>query len=169
MPIVAVRNTQTLDQLIGKTYTNLSATQLKAVRAATLAANPHLNEATPLQPGLVVVVPTLSTDAPAASRATDSITGEVAKALTTALGDYRDGLAQRIEGRREESAETAKALKSARFRRTVDGVAGAAELIDSVTSASKTEQAELTEARDFVKKDLDTLTQDLDALFGRIS
>ncbi len=168
MPIIAVRNTQTLDQLIGKTYTNLSAAQLKAVRAATLAANPHLNEATPLQPGVVVVVPTLQGDTPSV-RASDSITGDVAKTLRTALGSYREELAQRIDGRRDAVTETTKTLKSARFRKAVDGVSSAAELIEAVTGASKSEQSELAEAREFVRKDLDAVDKDLETLFGRLS
>ena len=167
MAVSVVGRSETLDQVIGRVHGKVSAAQLKDLRTATLAANPHLNESAPLAPGTVIVVPPRAQDTPPASR-TDQLSSAVVTTLATALGRYRTELGARLETSQGELAETAKLLKSAKVKKAIEQVPGAPELASAVESATKAAQADAAEAIEHVRKDLEALDADLQKLLGRL-
>ena len=51
MPVTAVRTEKTVEEVVTRTFGRLPAAELKAIVAATLAANPHIKEGAALTPG----------------------------------------------------------------------------------------------------------------------
>ena len=167
MPVRVVSRSESLDQVITKAHGTLSPAQLKALRAATLAANPHLSEGATLVPGTVVVVPPRAQDTPSATEP-DPVSGAVVATLLTALGHYRTELGARIETSQGELAETAKQLKSAKIRKALDQIPGAPEMASAVESATKAAQAEAADAMEHVRKELEGLDADLKKLLAQL-
>jgi hypothetical protein len=167
MPVRVVSRSETLDQVITKAHGTLSAAQLKALRTATLAANPHLTEGATLVPGTVVVVPPRVQDTPSTTEP-EPVSGSVVTTLVTALGHYRSELGARIEASQNELAETAKQLKSAKVKKALEQIPGASELASAVESATKSAQAEAADAMEHVRKELEGLDGDLKKLLAQL-
>ena len=159
MPIIAIQSEKTIEQLIEECYGELPAVQLDAIKAAMLAANPPLGVAETLQPGMMIVVPQLSVDAP--------VSGSAIKTISAALSDYQEKLEQKIESRQAELDLTTNTLGSASFQRATKPIPDASELIQSVKAATKSDQIELVETRGLIKE-IDVLKSKLDGLSGKL-
>ncbi len=159
MPIIAIQSEKTIEQLIEECYGELPAVQLDTIKAAMLAANPHLGVAETLQPGMMIVVPPLSVAAP--------VSGSAIKAISAALSDYQEKLEQKIESRQAELDLTTNTLGSASFQRATKPISEARELIQSVEAATKSDQIELVETRGLIKE-IDVLKSKLDGLSGKL-
>ena len=166
MPVTVSRREETLEQVITRTHGKLTAAQLKEVRAATLAANPHLTAGEQLAPGAIVVVPPARVAPAAATR--ETIANDVAKVLDAAVTQYRDDLAGRVDAARAELTERAKSLKSAPLRRAIAQVPGGEEMLTALDSATKQALADADDAREYLKADLDALGADLRALSDKL-
>lgn len=165
MPVTAVRTEKTIEEVVTRAFGRLSAADLKAVVTATLAANPHLKEGTALTPGtLVVVTRPRAVDAPADR--VDAPQDLAITAVLEALGQYRDATVKQLEVQQAEHEEAAKLLKGARFRRIAEAIPQSAELLPGIEAALKEVQATNTESATFVRKELDTIDDDLRALLA---
>lgn len=167
MAVTVVRRAETLDQIITRTQGKLTAAQLKDVRAATLAANPHLTADATLPPGSIVVVPPRR-DTPAEPPPSAAVSNDVAKILDAAVSEYRADLSKRVETARSELAEMAKLAKSAAVKRAVTQVPDGEQLLSSIDSATKQAIADIDDAREYLKSDLDALAADLRKLSERL-
>jgi phage tail protein X len=166
MPILTVRKEKELDQLIAGAYGKLSAAQLKAVRAATLAANPQLGEDGVLKPGMVIVVPPPKASARARANAVAAV--GVVKSVRAALTGYQVQLAQAIDADMADLDQTAKTLKSAAFRKASETVPPATEWAKEVEAAVKADQAEAVDRRTLLKQ-IDALVSRLDVLAEKLA
>ena len=166
MPVTVIRREESLDQVITRTHGKLTAAQLKDVRTATLAANPHLTTDQPLAPGAIVVVPPARVTPGAA--APETIANDVAKVLAAAISEYRGDLASRVDASRAELSERAKTLKSAPLRRAITQVPGGEEMLAALESATKQALADADDAREYLKGDLDALGADLRRLSEKL-
>jgi hypothetical protein len=166
MPVTVIRREETLEQVITRTHGKLTVAQLQDVRAATLAANPHLTAGQPLAPGAIVVVPPNRVAPAAATR--ETIANDVAKVLDAAVIEYRGDLAARMDAARAELTERAKSLKSAPLRRAIAQAPGGEEMLTSLDSATKQALADVDDAREYLKSDLDALGADLRKLSEKL-
>ncbi len=113
MQTITIRSQKNVEQLIEEYYGKLPAAQLDAIKAATLAVNPGLNGSAILQPGMSIVIPSLSAV---------SIPGNTKEAINAALSDYQGRLEQTMEFLQEELKATKDVLASSSFQETIKHV-----------------------------------------------
>jgi phage tail protein X len=164
MPITAISTDTTVEKLVTRMFGKLPAAKLRAATEATLAANPHLADASNVPAGTVVVVPTLDVADPPSVREEARISDDQVKAIAGAIAGYQQEIVERLAQRASTLGDAAKLLGSAQFKRDLEGVEDAAPLLPDLAAALKTERRELTERRDLLAKDVSSLTDALAAL-----
>ena len=170
MPIITIGNEKNIDQLIDKRFIGLSVAETKIVREATLKANPHLRQAVDFKPGTVVVLPDTKkpTVKPAASR--DATQSDAVEGLAEALKTYTPQLTGALEQARADLDQSAKLLKSAAFKKALDGVSKeAASLANVLENALKREIESNGEARASLPGEIDVLLKDLGGLVKKLA
>lgn len=164
MPIITIGNEKNLDQLLEKRFTGLSAAELKRVREATLKSNPHLSAQAAFKPGTVVVLPDTSTPTRNRSNATHL------DGLTDALKLYVPQLTRALEEQRAELEQSAKLLKSAAFRKALDGASNEAiSLAQTLESELKREIETHGEASAIAPQEIEIILKDLSGLAKKLA
>ncbi len=164
MPITTTTAATTVEKLVTRMFGKLPAARLRAATEATLAANPHLADASNVPAGAVVVVPPLEVAEPPKLREEARLSDDHVKAIAGALTGYQERIAERLEQRAATLGEATKLIASAQFKRDVGAVEEAAPLLADLGAALKVERRELTARRDQLAKDVSSLTEALAAL-----
>lgn len=162
MPITTVETATTVDKLIADRYGKLPAPQRKELRAAMLAANPHLDHTTAIKPGAVVILPAQSGSASA--RGDVGTSPEMVEGIVAALSAYRDDLLQKAGARTAELEQSLHTLDSPEFMRAIGHVPEAGEFVDSTRQDGKAEMDELEQIRQFAGADIEKLIDELKGL-----
>ena len=169
MPIITIGNETTLDQLIGKRFTGLSAVETKRVREATLKANPHLCEAVDLKPGMVVVLPETRKPAAKLAASRDVASSDMIEHLVEALKRHTPQLMSALEEARPDLDQSAKLFKSAAFKKALDGapkeIASQAKELDG---ALKSEIEANSKTRESLPGEVDALLKGLSGLIKKL-
>ncbi|MGK2914183.1 MAG: hypothetical protein ACSLE5_06975 [Porticoccaceae bacterium] len=170
MAITTVRNEKNLGELLGKRYPRLTPAELTRVLEATLKANPHLDGAGRLKPGAVVVLPELDDATPTTPRSNDGGAADGVAALLAEIATQVPMFLDNLERSRGDLDLSAKLLKSASFKRTLEGAPEAAvELAKGLEASLKTEREAVDEAVDLFRKDIDTIKVDLKSLLDKLA
>jgi phage tail protein X len=164
MPITANTTDTTVEKLVTRMFGKLPAAKLRAATEATMAANPHLVDASNVPAGTVVVVPSLDVVNSTSVRDDARIADDTVKAIASELASYQEQMAKGLEQRAAALGETAKLTGSAQFKRDLAGVEEAAPFLGELDAALKAERREVTERREFLSKDISSLTEDLATL-----
>lgn len=169
MAITTVRNEKNLGELLGKLYPGVATAELKRIQVATLKANPHLRETGRLKPGAVVVLPELGDTTPTLPRSNDGRAADGVAALLAEIATQVPVFLDNLERSRGDLDLSAKLLKSAPFKRALEGAPDAAvELAKSLEASLKTERETVDEAVDLFRKDIDTMKVDLKSLLDKL-
>ncbi len=164
MPIIAIGKEKNLDQLIEKRFPDLSPAELTRVREATLKANPHLSEQAAFKPGTVVVLPEAAKSTGNRSSATQL------EGLMEAVKIFVPQLTRGLEEQRVELDQAAKLLKSAAFRKALDGASNeASNLAQMLEPELKREIATNGEASASLPQDIEVLMKDLSGLAKKLA
>jgi phage tail protein X len=164
MPITATTTATTVEKLVTRMFGKLPAARLRAATEATLAANPHLSDASNVPAGTVVVVPPLEVAEPTALREEARVSDDQIKAMAGAIAGYQEKIAERLEQRAATLGEATKLLSSSQFKRDVGAVEEATPLLTDLGATLKVERREITARRDLLAKDVSSLTEALVAL-----
>lgn len=170
MSIITIGNEKNLDQLIEKRFAGLSAAETKRVREATLRANPHLREAVDLKPGMVVVLPETRKPAAKLAASHDTAPSDTVDHLTEELKRYTPQLMSALEEARSDLDQSAKLVKSAAFKRALDGaskeIASQAKELEGVL---KSEIEANSKTRESLLGEVDTLLKGLSGLIKKLT
>jgi phage tail protein X len=159
MPITTIDTETTIDQLIAKRYGKLPAAKRKMLHAAILAANPQLDDAAELAPGMIVILPALAGGT--AVRAVEGANPELIERIRGALAVYRDELGAKLKKRDSELAASMRTLESEQFRRLLEQVPGSPDYLESMRQGGKAEREELRLLHKFVDTELDKFIDEL--------
>lgn len=164
MPINAINSDTTVEKLVTRLFGRLPAARLRTVIEATLAANPHLGNASDVPAGTIVVVPQLDVADPPSVREEARISDQQVRDITGALADYAKQIVGQLDQHANSLAGDAKMLGSAQFKRDLAGVDDAVPLLPDLAATLNSEQREVTERRELLTKDASSLTEALAAL-----
>lgn len=164
MGITTFRGETNLGELVAKLYPDLKAAKKKKAEKALLRANPQLRSLADLDLGALLVVPEVA-DARLTTQAdTEQPGAHIAKAIATALGDYRKQLIEAAKRNAEQARETRKALEEREIAEAI-GTEAARNINEAATAREK--QSEVLQA--FADEELGAAQTDLAALIDRLS
>ena len=170
MPVITVRTEKNLGQLLGKLYVGLEPAELKRVQEATLKANPHLRVEGNFKPGTLVVLPEVGTTVPTVPGSNDASAAQGVEQMLADINTHVPQLMRDLEQTRAELDLSAKLLKSAPFKRAMEGAQAETEtLVKGFESSLKAEREASDEAMGFFSKDVDVLKDDLQALLKKLT